>query len=592
MMSKKRKASNGRVCFIIPGNLFSTPYLQRYLNLLQKPYDLIFWNCRGIEERIQATKQFVFNFEMGSGASKLKKAVGYIKFKLLAEKVIRRENYDAVLTLTGNTAVLLSGILSRRYDRRYLVDIRDYYKENSKWYYALEKRAVEHSGTTVISSEGYRSFLPEHDYVIAHNISYLTEAAINSARNSTGSSKEKLVLSYIGNMRFPEQDKRLLSFFANDERFHINLFGNGYGQLSGYCKEQGINNVTITDWFPPEETIGYYLQTDIVLNLYGNNSPMLDYALSNKLYYAAQLGKPILVCPGTYMETVSKQYGFGFTLDLNDEASKDALLQYYNTIEWDRFFENCDLFLEKVAKEDAAFEAAVSRFLSNGRESNRVVVSLSGIDSAGKSTQIALLKRYCDEHGITNGAKWSKARATPCVEFIKRLVRRDKKMTHEEKLHNREEIFASSKKKKLLLFASLFELCFYWGVYFRILKTRYKCLILDRYLWDSYAEIRTDFYGIDFQKWLLWKLLVRIALKPDSSILLTVPLEVSLSRDIEKTDMTVDNPALIDSIERKTEKINTYYELMNESRWGCVIDGTKSIDDVHKEILSVLRFEG
>lgn len=221
-----------------------------------------------------------------------------------------------------------------------------------------------------------------------------------------------------------------------------------------------------------------------------------------------------------------------------------------------------------------------------------MVVSVSGIDSAGKSTQIDLLKRYCDEHNLINSVKWSKARATPGVEFIKHLVRRDKHMTYEEKLQNRERIFANSKKKKLLLFASLFELCFYWGIYFRILKARYKCLILDRYLWDSYAEIKADFYGIDFQKWLLWKFLVRAALKPDCSILLIVPLEVSLSRDIEKADMNVDNPAVIDSIERKTEKINTYFELIKENRWGCVIDGTKSIDAVHNEILSVLCFEG
>lgn len=367
MMSKKEKPSNGRVCFIIPGNMFSTPYLQRYLNLLHKPYDLVLWNCRGIEERSQATKQFVLDYEMSSSSSKIKKTVGYIKFKLLAEKVIRRENYDAVLALTGNTAVLLSGTLSRRYDRRYLVDIRDYYKENLKWYYAIEKRTIGHSGIAVISSEGYRSFLPEHDYVIAHNINYLPEATIDSARNSVERFKERLVLSYIGNMRFAEQDKRLLSFFANDERFHINLFGNGYGKLSGYCQEQGINNVKIIDWFPPEETIGYYLKTDIVLNLYGNNSSLLDYALSNKLYYAAQLGKPILVCSGTYMETVSKQYGFGFTLDLNNESSKNALLQYYNTIEWNQFFADCDLFLAKVAKEDTAFESAVSNFINKRR---------------------------------------------------------------------------------------------------------------------------------------------------------------------------------------------------------------------------------
>lgn len=220
-----------------------------------------------------------------------------------------------------------------------------------------------------------------------------------------------------------------------------------------------------------------------------------------------------------------------------------------------------------------------------------MVISFSGIDSAGKSTQIALLKEYCDERGIRCMVKWSKARATPMVEFIKRVIRRDKRMNHEDKLKNREKIYANSKKKTLLLFASLFELCFYWGIYFRILKLRYDCLILDRYIWDSCAEISTDFQGIDFQRWHLWRLLVKVAMKPDRSVLLIVPLEVSLARDIAKTDVSVDNPAVIDSIARKTEKINTYMKLKSAGKWTNVFDGTKPIDDIQEEIRT-LAFGG
>lgn len=221
-----------------------------------------------------------------------------------------------------------------------------------------------------------------------------------------------------------------------------------------------------------------------------------------------------------------------------------------------------------------------------------MVISFSGIDSAGKSTQIDLLKKYCEGHGIKYTVKWSKARATPCVEFIKRIVRRDKHMSHEEKLQKRELVFANTRRKKLLLFASLFELCFYWGVYFRILKIKYPCLILDRYIWDSYVEVKTDFYGVNFDKWLLWKLLTRVSLKPDRSILLTVPMEVSLARDVDKTDTTVENPAVIDSIKRKTEKINTYFRLIEEGRWDSIIDGTRSREDVHDEVMKIVCLKG
>ncbi|MFA7637275.1 MAG: hypothetical protein WCX81_05895 [Monoglobales bacterium] len=214
-----------------------------------------------------------------------------------------------------------------------------------------------------------------------------------------------------------------------------------------------------------------------------------------------------------------------------------------------------------------------------------MIISVSGIDSAGKSTQIELLKKELEVKKIRHCVKWSKARATPGVVFLKELFRKDKKMNYQEKLAHRQEVFENNRKKTLLLFASLVDLCFYWGIYFRLLKLKYKVLVLDRYLWDTFVEIKADFYGIEFENWFIWKLLVKIAPKPDVSFLLVVPLEVSLSRDIQKTDVSVEAPALIDSRERKIEKINTYFSLAEKKKWDFILDGTKEIHDVHRELL-------
>ena len=217
-----------------------------------------------------------------------------------------------------------------------------------------------------------------------------------------------------------------------------------------------------------------------------------------------------------------------------------------------------------------------------------MMISMSGIDSAGKSTQIDLLKESLSEKKIKTCVKWSKARATPVVVFLKKVFRKDKKMNYQEKLEHRKEVYNNSKKKKLLLFASLVDLCFYWGVYFRFLKLKYRALILDRYIWDTYVELTADFKGVTFEKWLSWKLLKKVAPKPDVSFLLVVPVEVSLSRDIQKTDLTVDAPALIDSNERKIEKSNTYFSLAEQNKWDWVINGTHEIREVHAEIMEKL----
>jgi dTMP kinase len=219
-----------------------------------------------------------------------------------------------------------------------------------------------------------------------------------------------------------------------------------------------------------------------------------------------------------------------------------------------------------------------------------VIISISGIDSAGKSTQIELLRKDFEEKNYSYCIKWSKARATPGVVFLKSIFRRDKKMNYAEKMEHREEVFQDKKKKTLLLFASIVDLCFYWGIYFRVLEYKKKYLIFDRYLWDTYVEIKSDFYGIDFEKWFVWKLLVKVTPKPDVSIILVVPVEVSLSRDINKTDITVENPAVIDSKEKKIEKLESYYKLIEDNKWDHVIDGTKTVEEVHNELLSKIEF--
>ena len=52
-------------------------------------------------------------------------------------------------------------------------------------------------------------------------------------------------------------------------------------------------------------------------------------ALSNKLYYAAYLDKPILVSNNTYMSDVVKKYNLGYVVDLNNNNLADDIYTWY-----------------------------------------------------------------------------------------------------------------------------------------------------------------------------------------------------------------------------------------------------------------------
>ena len=263
---------------------------------------------------------------------------------------------------------MLSKVILKKYRKRYILDIRDYTFEKNFLFYSILKRMIKNSFFSVISSEGYKVFLPEYDYVITHNNRTLDPQKVNRIRYSKRKEKERLVIGFIGYISYQEQQKKLINLMKNDDRFELHFIGKEAESLVDYCIENKVDNVKIRGQFNPEDILEFYSEVDIINNIYGNNSPKLDFALSNKLYFAAEFYMPILVCENTFMEKISTEYGFGCTVDLNDSEISNKLYNYYHGIDWKIFGENCNLFLQKVNDENENFEAKVKGFFKG--ESN------------------------------------------------------------------------------------------------------------------------------------------------------------------------------------------------------------------------------
>lgn len=213
-----------------------------------------------------------------------------------------------------------------------------------------------------------------------------------------------------------------------------------------------------------------------------------------------------------------------------------------------------------------------------------MIVSFSGIDSAGKTTQIDKLTAYFDSHGLTYVKKWSKARGTPGVELVKSLVRKDatKEQSDAERVVARREVYKSKKKQKLLFAASMLDLCWYWGIYYRWLNLIYRYVICDRYLWDTYVELKHDFYSINVEHSFLWKLVKAVAPRPRISFVFIIPAELSLERDLQKGTYGTED------IERKKSKIAVYLKLVEQGKWTNVMDGTQTREKLHQEVLNII----
>ena len=123
-------------------------------------------------------------------------------------------------------------------------------------------------------------------------------------------------------------------------------------------------------------------------------------------------------------------------------------------------------------------------------------------------------------------------------------------------------------------------------MYFRIIRHRYDLVILDRYIWDTYVEVSTEFGKDALTKSILWKIIKLVTIKPEKSILLVIPPEESLRRDLLKGEITTDE------LELKQEKVSLYIQQKECFAWNVVIDAMQSIEETFQTILSSIGMEG
>lgn len=349
------------VLLILPSNLHWAPYYTRYEKILKDmgiSFDLILWNREGIKEDTLGRKiEYKAPDETNNGsAKKIFKFIGFARFIL---KEIKNNNYNKIVfvgTYAG-TPALLSRYLERNYKGRYWIDLRDITYERFRPFFCLESRAIINSYKTVISSKGYCPYLPRFDYGFIHNI----DPSIEEIARIFHKSKSDIIrVSYIGNLAYWNACKEMIDVLANDNRFVMNFIGPNYEVIQQYCEKNSISNVSFHGRFKREDTVRFYMDTDIIYNIYGNDTVNVRTALSNKLYYAMRFRLPILVSQNTYMEKIVKKYNIGISFE-NSQKFADKLYNWYLKFDSQQHF--FDEAWKKVSNEDRKAVADFIKFI-------------------------------------------------------------------------------------------------------------------------------------------------------------------------------------------------------------------------------------
>ncbi len=214
------------------------------------------------------------------------------------------------------------------------------------------------------------------------------------------------------------------------------------------------------------------------------------------------------------------------------------------------------------------------------------LISFSGLESSGKSTQIDTLVaelRRCGERPL---CLWTRPGYTKRLEAAKRAVRRLKGAARPARPNaigqqgarvprypRRASDFRRTWKRRLWLRLALIDLLATYVLQARLWRLRGRTVVFDRYLTDGVVDFRVNFPDEAVEAMWLAKLLRAAAPRPDAAFLLDVPVEESIRRSDARRRGHRETREVL---ERRRA---AYAQLAEGGNW-TVIDGRASQDEI------------
>lgn len=208
----------------------------------------------------------------------------------------------------------------------------------------------------------------------------------------------------------------------------------------------------------------------------------------------------------------------------------------------------------------------------------------SGLDCSGKSTQIDLLRDYFTQKNKKPFVFWSRGGYTPGFQNLKDLLRRfsGKKLPKPGFSPQREKALSNPYIRRIWLTIAMLDLIYYYAFYLRLKNLLNYNIICDRYLMDTNIDFKLTYPQAKTDKWILWKLLKYMALKPDFHFVSTIPVQESVIRSKFKFEPYPDSPETLEL------RLNLYKKEIDQNKSLIFIDGMKDKLEIKKHILKLI----
>lgn len=169
-----------------------------------------------------------------------------------------------------------------------------------------------------------------------------------------------------------------------------------------------------------------------------------------------------------------------------------------------------------------------------------ILITFSGVDCAGKSTQRDLLLQRLRASGNEVVQVYSRPGSTPGLRALKGALRRLAGKKKEASRHGvspvpgrfpqRAASFGNPLARWLWLTTSLLDLVWLNGVRIRLWMARGRVVVCNRYLLDGLVDFRVNFPAARVEERWLGRLLRRVSPRPDAAFCLLIPAARSMER--------------------------------------------------------------
>lgn len=344
------------IAIINPSNIERAPYIQYYVDVLEKQkieYRVIFWNRDSLDTcgELDSSKCISVNLPIGLHASRIKKYFAYLCFVRKVKQIINDGNYQKIVIFTIQLGIYLRNYLEKNFKNNYIFDIRDYNCLASCQ--RSMRRLVEGSYITVISSYGFKNWLPKSEYVLSHNV---RKKLFDYSYTPIELKEKNPVILTIGQIRDLDINRSVLQQIADSQKLRCLICGYGecYDILESEFSDDGNDRFNFYGKYSKKDEAELVIQSSFVNAITPINTLSKDLT-TNRFYLSLLYKRPIIVMNGTFQAHLVKEYNIGVIINNVNELSL-KLDEYIESYDMKSFSEGCDKARKDILYDIDIFE--------------------------------------------------------------------------------------------------------------------------------------------------------------------------------------------------------------------------------------------